>query len=393
MNKAKVLEKPVAVLGGGACAQTFAAEFTLAGYKVRLYELPELAQGTLGEVLRTHEIELGGKQLNFKWFRRAGVAKVDVVTTEISEALRGAGLVIVAIPAKGHRPFFEKMIPCLEDGQVISIFPDNFGSLMLRNMMDEKGCNVDVILGGWSSMPYGVRVMEPGKLDCIIRIRELLGDALPSKDGDKFFETLKGIPAFDGTVELKKGDTIIGVGLSNPNPAVHVPGSILNVGAMEVSEMEGTLGIPKGKYSMYKHGMSPAVARVQFVFYQEERKIASAMGIKMIEYREDQFFWKGGIMGVEYWVPFADVILPPIVGPNSVEHRYFTEDIPVGTVIRYHLAKKFGVDVPTIESMIRLGSAICKRDFLKEGITLKELGIEDLTKEQIIRYVREGIKG
>ena len=345
MNKVKVLEKPVAVLGGGACAQAFAAEFTLAGYKVRLYELPELAQGTLGEVLRTHEIELGGAQANFKWFRRAGVAKVDVVTTEISEALRGAG------------------------------------------------CNVDVIIGGWSSMPYGVRVVEPGKLDCIIRIRELLGDALPGKDGDRFFETLKGIPAFDGTVELKKGDTIIGVGLSNPNPAVHVPGSILNVGAMEVSEMEGTLGIPKGKYSMYKHGMSPAVARVQLAFYQEERKIASAMGIEMIEFRDDQFFWKGGIMGVEYWVPFADVIIPPIVGPNSVEHRYFTEDIPVGTVIRYHLAKKFGVDVPTIESMIRLGSAICKRDFLKEGITLRELGIEDLTKEQIIRYVREGIKG
>jgi len=389
----KVLEKPVAVLGGGACAQTFAAEFTLAGYKVCLYELPELAQGTLGEVLRTHEIELGGAQANFKWFRRAGVAKVDVVTTEISEALRGAGLVIVAIPAKGHKPFFEKMIPCLEDGQMISIFPDNFGSLMLRNMMGEKGCNVDVIIGGWSSMPYGVRVIEPGKLDCILRIREILGDALPGKDGDRFFETLKEIPAFDGTVELKRGDTVIGVGLSNPNPAVHVPGSVLNVGAMEVSEMEGTLGIPKGKYSMYKHGMSPAVARVQLAFYQEERKIANAMGIEMIEFREDQFFWKGGIMGVEYWVPFADVIIPPIVGPNSVEHRYFTEDIPVGTVIRYHLAKKFGVDVPTIESMIQLGSVICKRDFLKEGITLKELGIEDLTKVQIIRYVREGIKG
>jgi len=389
----KVLEKPVAVLGGGACAQTFAAEFTLAGYKVRLYELPELAQGTLGEVLRTHEIELGGAQANFKWFRRAGIAKVDVVTTEISEALRGAGLVIVAIPAKGHRPFFEKMIPCLEDGQMISIFPDNFGSLMLRNMMGEKGCNADIIIGGWSSMPYGVRVIEPGKLDCIIRIRELLGDALPGKDGDKFFETMKGIPAFDGVVELKKGDTVIGVGFSNPNPAVHVPGSILNVGAMEVSEMEGTLGIPKGKYSMYKHGMSPAVARVQLAFYQEERKIANAMGIEMIEFRDDQFFWKGGIMGVEYWVPFADVIIPPIVGPNSVEHRYFTEDIPVGTVIRYHLAQKFGVDVPTIESMMQLGSVICKRDFLKEGITLKELGIEDLTKEQIIRYVREGIKG
>ena len=391
MNNPKVMEKPVAVLGGGACAQSFAAEFTLAGYEVRLYELSELAQGTLGEVLKTHEIELGGAQTNFKWFRRAGIAKVDVITTEIEEALKGAGLVIVAIPAKGHRPFFEKMLPFLEDGQVISIFPDNFGSLMLRSMMRSKGCNADVIIGGWTSMPYGVRMMEPGKLDCISRTRELMCDALPNRDGDKFFETLKGIPAFDGTVELKKGDTIIGVDLSNPNPVVHVPGSVLNVGAMEVSEMEGILGIPKGKYSMYKHGMSPAVARAQFAFYQEERKIADAIGIKMIEYREDQFFWKGSIMGVEYWAPFADVIFPPIVGPTSTEHRYFTEDIPVGTVVRYHLARKFAVAVPVIESLIQLGSVACKRDFLKEGRTLKELGIEDLTKEQILRYLREGI--
>jgi len=392
MNKGNILEKPVALLGGGACAQTFAAELSLAGYEVRLYELPELASETLGEVLKTHEIGLTGKQLNFKWFRREGVAKIGLVTTEIEEALKGAGLVIVAIPAKGHKPFFERMIPYLEDGQMISIFPDNFGCLMLRNMMREKGCDADVIIGGWSSMPYGVRIIEPGKVDCILRIRELICDALPSTDGGRFFETLKGLPAFDGTVELKRGDTIIGVDFSNPNPVIHVPGSILNVGAMEVSEMEGTLGIPKGKYSMYKYGMSPAVSRVQFGFYQEERKIADAMGIKMAEYREDQFFWKGSIMGIEYWVPFVDVIMPPIAGPDSVEHRYFTEDIPVGTVVRYRLAKEFDVDVPVIEALIRLGSVVCNRDFLKEGISLGELGIEDLDKEQIMRYVRQGAR-
>ena len=390
MDETKTLEKPVAILGGGVCAQAFAADFALEKHKVRLFELPEFAPETLGDVLKSHEIELTGKQLNFKWFKRTGVARVDVVTTDISEALKGAGLVIVAIPAKGHKPFFENMIPYLEDGQIISIFPDNFGSLMLRNMMREKGCDADVIIGGWTSMPYGARIIEPGKVDCILRIRELVGDALPSKDGNTFFDTLKGIPAFDGIVEVKKGDTVIGVGLSNPNPVVHVPGSILNVGAMEVSEMEGTLGIPKGQYSMYKHGISPAVSRVQFAFYQEERKLADAMGIEMIEYREDQFFWKGSVMGVEYWVPFADVFIPPVVGPDSVEHRYFTEDIPVGMVVRYNLAKKFGVEVPIIESLIRIGSVTCKHDFLKEGVSLKELGMEDLDRDQIIKYVREG---
>lgn len=390
MNKEQILEKPVAILGGGACAQTFAAEFSLAGYKVHLYELAEFASKTLGAVLKTNEIELRGKQLNFKWFKREGIATVDLVTTEISEALKGAGLIILAIPAKGHRTFFEKMIPYLEDEQVISIFPDNFGSLMLKNMMREKGCNADVLIGGWNSMPYGVRVMEPGKVNCILRIRELLGDALPSKDGEEFFDVLKETPPFDGTVELKRGDTILGIDLSNPNPLVHVTGSILNVGAMEVSEMEGTLGIPKGEYSMYKYGMSPAVSRTQLTFYQEERKIADALGIEIVKYREDQFFWKGSVMGVEYWAPFADVIIPPISGPDSVEHRYFTEDIPVGTVMRYNLAKKLGVEVPTIESLIRLGSVTCQRDFLKEGITLKELGIADMDKDQLERYIKKG---
>ena len=387
-----ILEMPVAVLGGGACAQTFAADLTLAGLKVRLYEVPEFAPRSLGEVLRTNEIRLGGRQSNFKWFKRVGAAKVDVITTDISEALHGAGLIFVAVPSNGHKRFFEEMIPHLVDGQMISIFPDNFGSLLLREMMRKKGCDVDITIGGWTSMPYGTRKIQPGKVDCLVRTRELLYDALPSTDGEKSFEILKELPAFDGTVELKRGDTVLGVGLSNPNPVVHVPGSILNVGAMEVSEMEGTLGIPKGKYSMYKYGMSPAVSRVQLAFYQEERKIAEAMGIKMVEYTEEQFFWKGSVMGVEYWAPFSDVILPPIVGPLSVEDRYFTEDIPIGCNVRYQLAKKFGVDVPVIESVIRLGSVICRRDFSKEGRSLREMGIEDLTKDQTMQYVRNGVR-
>jgi len=393
MELKRILNKPVAVLGGGACAQTFAADFAFEGYKVHLYELQEFVQESLGEVLKTHEIEVRGSQLNFKWFKRTGVAKVQVVTTEISDALKGAGLVIVAIPSNGHRTFFEKMIPHLEEGQVISIFPDNFGSLMLRNMMREKGCNANVIIGGWSSMPYGVRRIGPGVVDCIVRTHRLMGDALPSKDGDKFFETMEALPPFKGTSMLERGDTVIGVGLSNPNPVVHTPGSILSVGPMEVSQMEEmTLGIPKGKFSMYKHGMSPAVSRVQFAFYQEMRKIADAMGIKITNYSESQFFSKGSIMGVEYFSPFSDTNLPPIVGPDSTEHRYFTEDIPVGTVVYYHLAKKFGLEVPIIESIIQLGSVICKRDFFKEGRSLREMGIEDLNKEQIVRYVKEGIR-
>lgn len=381
---------PVAILGGGVCAQTFAADFTLAGREVRLYEMAAFAQKTLGRVLQTHEIEIGGKQANFKWFKRGGVARVKCVTTDMATAVSGAGLIILALPAIGHQPFFEQLIPLLEDGQVVSIFPDNFGALILRRMMREKGCDAKVIVGGWTSMPYGVRTVEPGKVDCIMRTRNLCGEALPGKDGERFFQIMRHIPAFDGVMEVERGDTILGIDLSNPNPVVHVPGSVLNVGAMEVSEMEGLFGIPPGQYSMYKHGMSPAVARVQHAFHNEELRIAKAMGIRMVAHQEEQFYWKGSIMGMEFWVPFVDVIMPPITGPDSVQHRYFTEDIPVGAVARYHLAQKFGVAVPVIESLINLGAAICGRDFLKEGRSLKDLGIADMTRAQIMRYVKTG---
>lgn len=389
-----VFEKPIAILGGGATAQTFAADLTLAGCKVRLYELPELAPITLGEVLETHQIELLGEQLNFKWFRRTGIAKIDLITTNISEAIKGAGLIIVSLPAIGHKVFFDKMIPHLEDGQVISIFTDNYGSLVLREMMRQKGCDVKVTIGGWSSMPYGTRLIKPGKVNLHLGIYRLMYDALPSKDRDKFYNAIKDLPAFDRVSRIEPGDTVVGVSFSNPNPVVHVPGSVLNVGAMEVSQIEGILNIPKDKYSMYKHGMSPAVARVQLAFYREIREIANAMGIKIVEYKEENFFRKGSVMiEEEYLSPFYEVKdVIAIEGPLSVEHRYFTEDIGVGAVAYYNFAKKFGVKVPIIEAFIRIGSVICQKDFFKEGISLRDMGLEDLTKEQILKYLREGIR-
>jgi len=384
------MAKKVAVLGGGAVAQTMAAELSLLGYSVHLYDLPEVAKRYLGEVLERRRIELGGLQMNFRWIRREGVAEIELVTTDVGEAVRGVERVLVAIPATYQERLFERLIPHLEDGQVIAIFPDNFGSLILRWMMRERGCEANVVVGGFSSTPYGTRLEAPGRVNCVLRIAHLVYDALPSRDVDRFHAAVGELPIFDGTPRVERGDTVVGVGLSNPNPVVHVPGSILSVGPMEVSELEGIFGIPKGKWSMYKYGLSPAVSRVQYAFHLEERRIAGALGVGMVEHPEEHFFWKMSVMGMEYWAPFVDVIALPIEGPTSVEHRYFTEDIGVGCSVRYQLARKLGVEVPIIEAMMRIGSVVCKRDFFREGRSLRELGLEDLRREQILGYLRKG---
>ena len=393
MDKGKLLEKPVAILGGGAIGQTQAADFALEGCEVRLYDMPEFATKSLGEVLKTHRIELGGVQSNLKNFSRSGVAQIHVVTTDISEALKGAGLVIIAVPGFGHEMFFERMIPHLENGQVVSIFPDNFGSLVLRKMMQEKGRKVDVVIGGWHSAPYGTRMLEPGKVNCTIREANQIYEAFPSRDGEVFFEALRDAPIFSGVSDFIRADTTLGVGMANANPLVHVPGSILNVGAMEVSQAEDILA-PKGQWNLYRHGMSPSVSRVQKAFYYEERKIMEALGLKMVpEYPDRQFFSKYSVMAMEYFIPFGVATLSgTIYGPNSIDDRYFTEDIPIGTVARYDIARALGVDVPVIEAMIYLGSIICERDFLKEGRSLEKMGLQGMGKEQMVHYLKEGTR-
>ncbi|GAH50321.1 unnamed protein product, partial [marine sediment metagenome] len=75
-------------------------------------------------------------------------------------------------------------------------------------------------------------------------------------------------------------------------------------------------------------------------------------------------------------------------GPWTVQNRYLTEDIPVGTYVAYQLAKKFGIETPVIESVIRLGSVVCGIDFFKTGRSLDDLGIANMTKGELLRYLR-----
>ncbi len=88
--------KPVAVIGAGAVGKTCAADAKLGGQEVRLYDAMPFAEKSLARLQRTG-IELDGIQRNLYNFKRSGLAKIDVVTTDIEAAVKGAGHIIVAL--------------------------------------------------------------------------------------------------------------------------------------------------------------------------------------------------------------------------------------------------------------------------------------------------------
>ena len=314
----------------------------------------------------------------------------------------------MSIPALAHEDYLRKLVPLLEDGMVIHTFPDNYASFLLRKFMREAGCTKDVIIGGWGSAPYGTRVEKvqgfwTNHVGIKYRAISLRGACLPMNDMDDFIESGKYLPCMDSVYTGNgpdRGDTMIDIGFSNINPVIHVPASLLGVSSMENWSL--VYGNEPDSYSMYSHGLCPSICRVQYQFYQEQVAIAKEIGIDYPKWDYEMFFSRRSILTQEYMgldENGKDNVVFPLdkpcdegnTGPNDINHRYITEDIPVGCKIYHDLGVKFGVPTPIIDAMIVIGGAFHEKSFYKETkYNLDYLGIGHMTKEQLRDYLYTG---
>ena len=417
MDMSYLKDMPIAVLGGGAVGKTMAADCALAGKEVRIWDQPRFAKTNFLNIEKTG-ITLSGNQFSFFGYTRKGTAKVALATDDMAKAVKGAGIIIVATVAIAHEGIFRELIPLLEDGQVIHILPDNCGTLVFRKLMRELKCTKKVIVGSWYTAPYGIRVVKRGGVttnECKVedRITTIRGCALPTKDNEAFMASAYYIPAFgaiidaEGEVTISKkgeefhhgfvtGNTVMDINLSNVNPVIHVPGTVLAVSTMQ--NFDTVLGQEKKNYSLYGFGACPAIAEVQAAFWEEEKALAKAMSIDLCTVNYEDFFSRTTMYGKEYMGP--DFAVPFTEkyenfygdGPFDLENRYITEDVPVGCYLMSQLGKKYGVATPIIDSMILLASTMLKRDLAAESkYTLDYLDIGHMNHEQLQAYLREGV--
>ena len=149
-------------------------------------------------------------------------------------------------------------------------------------------------------------------------------------------------------------------------------------------------------YSIYSHSFCPSISEVQYEFYNEEIALAHEIGVGIQPFKKEVFFQRTSVLGEEYMgegciVPFEEQWEVGFgTGPFTIQNRYVTEDVPVGCHVYHELGKKFGVATPVIDSMIVLGGVMNKTNYFETGLKLSDLGIEHLSKEQLLTYLREG---
>ena len=122
-------------------------------------------------------------------------------------------------------------------------------------------------------------------------------------------------------------------------------------------------------------------------------------------------FYTGAIQGTAYginllsvreWIKFAykdtegetlkermrsNPAYHDIKSPSTIFTRQMTEDIPTGVIPIMELGNAAGVQTPLLESMVHICEALLNMDLHSNGRTLKNLGLEGKTKDEILNYI------
>ena len=99
------------VVGAGHGGKAMAADLAAKGFTVNLYN--RTAE-------RISEIALRG-EIDLQYESGASrCCRLAVVTSDIAEALDGADVIMVVVPASGHRDIARSCAPHLRDGQIVA---------------------------------------------------------------------------------------------------------------------------------------------------------------------------------------------------------------------------------------------------------------------------------
>jgi opine dehydrogenase len=361
--------KKIAVLGGGNGAHAMAADLALKGHEVNMCETPEFKEG-ISTALERQAIELIDA-----WGERH-TAKLNMVTTNFEEALKGVSYIMMVVPAIGANSFFNSIVPYLEDGQTIIKWSGNFSALLFASILRQKGINKDVTLAEAHTLPWGCRLVAPGTIEIMVWVIRLMLATLPAKNTERVIEDVKNL------YPVVAGENVLATSLNNLNPVVHPVGCVMNAGWIDAAGKD---------FYFYRDGNTLSISRAIKVVYEEVSRLANAIGVSMIEYPEEDFWKKSAIMSSYTRASFdKEGAVARISGPSSVKSRYITEDIPYGLVPISKLARQFNVSTPTIDAVIQLASIINQTNYHEEGISLEELGIARLSKEELVRVLQQG---
>lgn len=321
--------------GHGGCAM--AAVLAKRGYEVGILKLgKDMHVANFDELEKRKSIRLSG-------IEGEGDFALSKVSREPAEVVGWADMILVYYVSNYHPMIAERLCPYLRDGQVVVLNPGYLGSIYFERELESKGYDARPLFAEFETLPYSSRIIEAGSVWISSKNVRHPFAAYPARRSAEVKSILEPVIG-----ECVPRSHLLEVALHNPNLVIHTIGVLMNVSLVEGKEK---------RFAMYRDGFSKSMWNLVFRLDEEKMRVLEGLGAERITYF-DEFRLR----------TFEDCSIDPIAGfnhyageapdgPFSIDHRYITEDLPMGLGLLSSLGRVMDIETPICDSLINLADA------------------------------------
>jgi opine dehydrogenase len=361
-------QRRYAVIGAGHGGKAMAADLAVKGFQVNLYNR---TPDHITEIALRREIELECED------GTVHDCRLDIVTSDIAEALDEADVIMVVLPASAHRDIARLCATRLRSGQIVVLNPGRTGgALEFRRILNQMGCAGDVIVAETATFIFASRSTGPAQARIFRRKNAVPLAALPATHTNQVLELVHdALPQFIPAVN------VLHTSLDNMGAIFHPALTLLNAGWIERT---------MGDFEFYVDGVTYSTARVLEVLDRERVTVASALGVRArpaLNWLKDAYSAEGETL---YEAMQANPGYQGIKAPRTLRHRYLFEDVPFSLVPLASLGAQFGVETWATEAMIRLACVVHGTNYFARGRNTEDMGLKGLRVSEVRQYVQIG---
>lgn len=362
------MKKKIAVIGAGNGGFAMAADLTLSGYEVSLFELPRYETNVID--VR----EKGGVEITGAGAPHTGFAKLALITTNIEEAIDKCSSIMVVTQAIAHEEVANLLSRVIKSDQCVFLLPGTAGALLFGKVFNENGVTPEIGIAEALTLPYACRKTSSASVN-VSRLTGRLGlGSFPGNNIDKVFNTFQEI--YPSSFKM---DNALEVGICNANIILHPIPTLLSISRIEFS---------KGDFYIYNEAYTPSVEKVIDAVNEEIAKILKGLGFStksskaMFEKRYEK-----------KWTEKREELRNlGSKGPFDAKSRYITEDVPIGMVLIASLGKLLAISTPVLDAVINLCGVLNDTDYWKTGRTLDKLGLDGMNVDTLKKFLKDGYR-
>lgn len=356
----------VAVLGGGNGAYAAAADLALAGHRVRMWrrsptDLTAIRDG--GGITLIAEVGQGDGRL-------------ELATADLDDAVRGAEVVVVPVPATAHEDVARRLAGRLDPQQIVLLTPGTLGTYAMARDITRAGGRLPFAFAETGTLPYLARKTGPASVAAPVRAANLPIGVFPASRTSDVVERLSALyPTLRPCVD------VLDVALTNAGAVIHPPLVLLNTGAID-----------SGRFDIHAAGTTPSIRRLIDAVDEERLAARRGWGYPRPDYELATYYEESraaeGLYGAGAKAKLiASGLWSEIL---TLEHRYVTEDAAFGLALFESAARTIGAPTPATGGLLQVFGVLLSRQLIGRGRALEHLGLGDLSVREIRSLLVEG---